>query len=148
VSGYLLNIIHCGNTRKVMRAALDAGFEWVGYTKGGHIEIRWPSTGQLLHCATTPSDPNSWKAFAREVHSVSGVEVWRKGNRRRSRKSTRPGTDAQVEASRQRHARRIEAGRAAAEREEAADRRRIAEASRILAADRHRREIEELMRPG
>lgn len=147
MGGYLLNVIHCANTRKIMRTALDKGWEWVGYTKSGHIEIRWPATGALIHCATTPSDPNSWKAFAREVTKVSGVEVWRKGNKRRSRKpANRP--DLQVEASRRRHA---EQGRAAVEREREqhlAARRRQAAIEAAAESERRRRDIEFLMRPG
>lgn len=147
----LLNVIHCERTRHVMREALGAGWEWIGYTKGGHVEIRWPETGALLHCATTPSDPNSWKAFAKEVERVSGVEVWRKGNRRRSRRRTN-GPDEALQAARRKH--RAEYERRLAQEEAARQAAMQAQVRRSLAADRaaredeHRHGIEALMRPG
>ena len=140
MSGYLLNVIQCADTRRMMRKALDSGWEWVGYTKGGHVEIRWPATGALLHCATTPGDANSWKAFARNVKQVSGVDVRNRGNRRRSRKPLNQ-PDRQIEAARRKHAERI----ARAARDEADETRRSASA---IESDQHRRDIESLMQPG
>lgn len=147
----VLNVIHCERTRHVMREALNAGWEWIGYTKGGHVEIRWPENGALIHCATTPSDPNSWKAFAKEIERVSGVEVWRKGNRRRSRRRTN-GADVQVQAARRKHReeyeQRLAQQEAARQAARTAELRRRADAERAAAADEHRHEIEALMRPG
>jgi len=147
-SGSLLNVIRCGDTRRIMASALDQGWEWVGYTKSGHVEIRWPETDERVHCATTPSDRNAWKAFARQIKRASGVETWQRGNRRASRKTIARGVDPEVAASRRRHAaeaERREAARAAAEEQR---RRRQLAADRAGEDDRRRREIESLMRPG
>lgn len=148
--GDVLGSVHCERTRAVLRAALDAGWEWVGLTKSGHVEIRWPETDARLHCGTTPSG-NSWKAFARDVERVSGVVVWRKGNRRRSRKST-AAEDEAVRAARRKHREAYEErlARQQLDREAA----RQGQAARTLAAQQaalsqqREREIQDLMRPG
>lgn len=147
MTGSVLNVIQCPDTRRVMREALDKGWEWVGYTKSGHVEIRWPATGALLHCATTPSDRNSWKQFARNIEQVSGLLVVRKGNRRRSKKSTRVQVDPQIEASRRRHAAAQAAEVAQREAAEVARQCAALAAERAAESDRHRREIESLMMP-
>lgn len=151
MGGPLLNVVQCPDTRRVLRAALDAGWRWVGYTKSGHVEIEWPPTGELLHCATTPSDRNAWKQFARSVQKASGVELLAKVNRRRSRKNPL-APDKQVEAQRQKHrrqvAQRAAAAAAEAQRREEARRRQAAAAARAADDERNRREIESLMRPG
>lgn len=68
--------------RKVVRNALEAGWEWVRYTKAGHIEIRWPATDARLFTGTTPSDRNAWKAFARQIEKASGIDARVKAGRR------------------------------------------------------------------
>lgn len=158
MSGYLLNIIHCPDTRRVMKAALEAGWEWVGYTRSGHVEIRWPATGAVEHCSTTPSDRNSWKAFARSLKRASGVDVLPRSGKRRSRKTVQR-TDFSLQVARRERdvfASQQDADRRAAEadrrRVEAARRRRVdedlARTERLVAAERHRLEIEDLMQPG
>jgi len=146
--GSVLNVIRCKDTRRIAASALDQGWEWIGYTRAGHVEFRWPATDTRLHCATTPSDRNAWKAFARNIKQVSGVETWEKSNHRRPRKKADKSAEVQLEASRRRHqgkVARLEAARSAAE---AAQRRRELAADRAADDDQHRREIESLMRPG
>lgn len=145
--GNVLNVIRCTNTRRIVRVALDRGWEWIGYTRSGHVELRWPATDTRIHCATTPSDSNSWKQLARTIKRVSGVETWEKGNHRRSRKPRR-GPDPEVEASRRRHAamlaRREQQQREARE----AERRQWLGARVAEVQEQHRLEIESLMQPG
>lgn len=74
---------------RVIRAALQGGWEWVGHTGTTHAQIQWPPTGEKITFGLTPS-VGSWKTTATEIKRISGVEVWAKGNRRRSRKATRP----------------------------------------------------------
>lgn len=154
--GDLVNVIQCRDTRKVMAGALDAGWSWIGYTKSGHVEIQWPATGQLLHCATTPSDPNSWKRFAVQIFKASGVDLRPKGNRRRSRKPSQ-GSDFSLAQVRRDRSRGTSPSGWTSEtpsqpREIASlERRRMqhqADAARAVEAERRRRDIEDLMRPG
>src|SRR6478752_3567562 len=98
--GSVLNVIRCKDTRRIAASALDQGWEWIGYTRAGHVEFRWPATDTRLHCATTPSDRNAWKAFARNIKQVSGVETWEKSNHRRPRKKADKSAEVQLEASR------------------------------------------------
>jgi len=142
-----LDVIQDKDTRRVMRLALKAGWEWIGYTKTGHVEIRWPATDQLLHCATTPSDRNAWKAFARSIERVSGVKVRPQVKHGRSRQKT-AGPDPEVLASRRRFLAEKAAGQERVRRQrEARERQRLA-AERAASADQRRREIENLMQPG
>lgn len=139
--------ITCSDMRRVVREALRGGWEWVRWTGTTHAEIRWPATGDVLRFGSTPSVA-SWKSLATDIRRISGVQVWRKGNRKRSRKSTRAQVDPQVEASRRRHRKAIEAR---ARERAAIDVRRQQQAlaaSRAADDDRRRREIESLMRPG
>src|SRR6478752_2256971 len=98
--GSVLNVIRCQDPRRIAASALDQGWEWIGYTRAGHVEFRWPATDTRLHCATTPSDRNAWKAFARNIKQVSGVETWEKSNHRRPRKKADKSAEVQLEASR------------------------------------------------
>lgn len=77
------------NMRRVVREAIGAGWEFDGFSGTTHARIRWPGTGETLAFGTTPSVA-SWKSLATDIKRVSGVEVWRKGNRKRSRKACRP----------------------------------------------------------
>lgn len=72
--------------RRVVREALRGGWEFAGWTGATHAKITWPATGQVLTFGATPSLA-SWKTLATDVKKASGVEVWRKGNRKRSRKA-------------------------------------------------------------
>ncbi len=72
--------------RRVVRAALSGGWQWDGWSGTTHARITWPATGEVLSFGATPSVA-SWKTLATEIRRVSGVEVWRKGNRKRSRKA-------------------------------------------------------------
>lgn len=139
--------ITCPDARRVVREALANGWEWGGYTGSTHAFIVWPATGERLTFGATPSVA-SWKSLATDIKRVSGVEVWRKGNRKRSRKADQlTGFDLDAArreaAERQRERDRIAAMQAAAR---AAERARIRE---FATSERHRREIENLMRaPG
>lgn len=81
--------IQSSDMRRIVREALAGGWVWDGFTASGHARICWPSTGQTLSFGTTPGVA-SWKSLATDIKRVSGVEVWRKGNRRHSRKAFRP----------------------------------------------------------
>jgi hypothetical protein len=81
--------ITCPDMTRVVREALANGWEWVGVSGTTHAQIRWPASGDILRFGTTPSVA-SWKSLAADIKRVSGVEVWRKGNRKRSRKAFRP----------------------------------------------------------
>jgi hypothetical protein len=72
--------------RRTVREALAAGWRWDGFSGTTHARIVWPETGDRLSFGTTPSVA-SWKSLANDIKKVSGVETWRKGNRKRSRKA-------------------------------------------------------------
>lgn len=80
------NGITCPDMRRVVREALSKGWEWGGFTGTTHARIVWPPTGEHKAFGLTPSVA-SWKTLATDVQRISGVEVWRKGNRKRSRKA-------------------------------------------------------------
>lgn len=71
---------------KIIRAALQQGWEWLGFTGTTHAAIRWPQTGEKVTFGTTPGVA-SWKTTATEIEKISGVKVWHKGNRKRSRRA-------------------------------------------------------------
>jgi len=77
--------ITCPDMRRVVREALHKGWEWDGWTGTTHARIVWPPTGDALTFGATPSLA-SWKSLATDIHRVSGITVWRKGNHKRSRK--------------------------------------------------------------
>jgi hypothetical protein len=131
----LLNVVKSPDMRRVVKAALDGGWEYVGITKTGHLEIRWPETGQSLFTGTTPGDTNAWKHFATDIKKVSGVVCWQKGNRKRSRKNPNK-PDPQIAAARAKYQRRLHAQR------QQEKRRGVATAE----GERARRETEQLMR--
>lgn len=81
--------ITCPDMRRVVREALKGGWRFAGWTGTTHALIEWPPTGERLTFGSTPGVA-SWKTLATDIARVSGVEVWRKGNRRRSRKAFRP----------------------------------------------------------
>ena len=78
--------ITCPDMRRVVREALRNGWVWDGWTGTTHARIRWPETGDRLVFGSTPGLA-SWKSLATDIRKTSGVEVWRKGNRKRSRKA-------------------------------------------------------------
>lgn len=152
MSKHVLQTIQCADSRRIVERALNAGWEWVGFTKGGHGQLRWPATGVVIPFAATPSDKRyAWRNLARRIKAESGLDFTQNGNRRRSRKNPNV-PDPQVEAARRRHQRQI-AARQAAEQQQRAEReaariRQQAAACRAADEDRRRREIESLMRPG
>lgn len=150
--GDVLVVIRCANTRRVVSAALEAGWQWVGYTKAGHIELRWPPKDVRIHCASTPSDSNAWKVLARTIKRVSGVTTVQVANHKRSRKGRGTKDEVQVAAARRRYEReqqQAEQKRIHQERQRQQEARERA-ASRAVSADddRHLREIRSLMMPG
>lgn len=131
--------------RRVIRAALHGGWIWIGMTGTTHAKIQW-TDGTTKTFGTTPGVA-SWKTVATEIQRISGVTVWRKGNKRRSRRADQTtGFDLEA-ATREARARREEDERTASIRRAAysaqAERRR-----RLAAAERNRIDIERLMRPG
>lgn len=77
--------ITCPDMRRVVREALHNGWTWDGFSGTTHARIVWPKTGDRLTFGLTPSVA-SWKSLATDIRRVSGVQVWRKGNHKRSRK--------------------------------------------------------------
>jgi hypothetical protein len=75
--------------RRVVREALHKGWAWGGWTGTTHARLLWPPTGEAVTFGCTPSLA-SWKSLATDIQRVSGVTVWRKGNRKRSRKAYKP----------------------------------------------------------
>ena len=72
--------------RRVVRSALSSGWRWLGWSGTTHAQIQWPDSGAVLRFGCTPSVA-SWKTLATDIKKASGVEVWRKGNRKRSRRA-------------------------------------------------------------
>lgn len=148
----VLSKIQCPESRHIVELALDNGWEWMGFTKSGHGQLRWPDTDQCIPFAATPSDKRyAWRQLARRIKSVSGLDFTQNGNRRRSRKNPNQ-PDREVAASRARYQRQVEAQRRAAEHHQnaaaMAREQREAQAARAAESERRRREIESLMRPG
>lgn len=135
--------------RRVIRAAIHGGWIWLGMSGTTHARIQW-TDGTIKSFGTTPSVA-SWKTVATEIQRISGVTVWRKGNKRRSRKAVQTSgfdLDAAIQEARAREAfrdaedDRTTSIRRAAFRAQAERRRRLA------AAERNRISIERLMQPG
>lgn len=81
-----VNDIKNERVRKVVSAALDGGWEYVGINGGGHGEIRWPATGVRASFSFTPSDWRGALNMAQFIKRSSGVECWTHQTRRKSRK--------------------------------------------------------------
>jgi hypothetical protein len=145
-NGYLLNSVQCPDTRRCVKEALAGGWEWVGITRQGHLELCWPPTDQRIFSSTTPSSSGSWKHLARDIERVSGLVVWRRAKRRPGKSKAERKAAAETQANRERTRAQSRTDRLAADR--AARERRQVEASVIVARDRERRGIESLMRPG
>lgn len=79
--------VQCSDTKRVLQAALDNGWTFAGWSGTTHGAIEWPATGERVTFGTTPSDRNGWKKIASQIHRISGVEVWRRGNKKPSRKA-------------------------------------------------------------
>ena len=74
---------------KIVRSALHGGWQWVGYTGTTHAVIQWPETGEKVTFGTTPGVA-SWKTTATEIEKISGLKVWHKGNKKKSRRAFKP----------------------------------------------------------
>lgn len=98
--------ITCPDMRRVVRDAMKSGWEFVGWSGTTHAIIEWPKTGERLTFGSTPGVA-SWKTLATDIKRTSGVEVWRKGNRKKSRK-TFHDIDPAVEAQRRKYQGRAE----------------------------------------
>lgn len=124
---------------EVERAATALGFKFAGYDGSGHVVWAHPNGARY----STPASPGEYRGVRNAVAALerlSGNKLPRV-NHRRGRKPSGPAVDPEVEASRRRHAETFDAK--VAER----DAQRVA-AERAANADRRRREIEDLMRPG
>ena len=126
--------IHCENTRRVVHKALEAGWLYDGKTKSSHGRLTWPVTGEQLFFSFTPSDCNAWKRLAFDIERVSGVVVYQRVKRHAGYRPAAPKPVARATA------------RVATQAATEAARRAGAQAA--AAADRRRREIRDLMRPG
>lgn len=130
---------------QVEAAAKALGFKFAGYDGSGHVTWVHPN-GARYSTPATPSEYRGVRNSIAALERLSGCKLARP-NHRRSRKSFAIQADPEVEASRRRHAETF--ADKADERDAAkeAERARIADAQRTAAAERRRREIEELMRP-
>jgi len=77
--------ITCSDMRRIVREALAGGWEWAGIDGRTHARIVWKD-GTELRFGCTPSLA-SWKSTATDIERVSGITVWRRGNKKRSRKA-------------------------------------------------------------
>ena len=118
-------------------AAKALGFTFTGHDGRGHCV--WEHPKGLVRLPATPSEWRGVKNAVAQMERIAGTKLARP-NHRRGRKSTAPTTDPQVEASRRKHAETYEEKRAEQEQREA-------QARAFAAAERRRREIEDLMRP-
>lgn len=129
--------------REVVAIAESLGFTFDGYDGSGHVVLSLPD-GQRISIPATPSEYRGRKNAIAQLERMSGRKIPRPNHRRGRMK--RETEDPQIEASRRRHS---DAFQAKADERDAA---RLAElarqesARRAAAADRRRREIEELMR--
>lgn len=130
---------------KVESAAKELGFRFAGYDGSGHIVWQHPNGARY----STPATPSEYRGVANSIAALerlSGRKIDRP-NHRRSRKNFAITTDAEVEASRRRHAETFAAKADERDAAKSAELARLADAKRTEAAERRRREIEELMRP-
>lgn len=137
--------ITCPDMRRVVREAIAGGWEWAGMTGTTHARLRW-TDGSTVSFGLTPSVA-SWKSLATDIKKISGVECWRKGNRKRSRKADQT-SGFSMGAARREAEQREKASREAARIHAAAERARQEAQRRAVAEERRRRDIEDLMRPG
>ena len=127
--------IHNDGTRKVVHLALDhPDWQYKGVTKGGHGCLCWTPTGECVYFGFTPGDGNAWKPLARDIERISGVVVHQRTKRRPPDSSAKPV--------------RPRMGPSALERQAVAEVNRRIAAKAAADAERRRREIERLMRPG
>ena len=71
----LLRGITNDDLKRMVRKALDNGWEIKGFTGTTHVQLVWPKTGETVGFGTTISDRNYWKSFARRVESISGITM-------------------------------------------------------------------------
>lgn len=135
--------ISCENTRRIVERTVSVpGWRFDGVTRGGHGQLRWQPDPEvepvLLFFGMSPGDRNAWKKLAVDVERVSGVVVWQrtKHGAAHRRPSSTPES-ARLQRERDRFA--VEPDARAARR---------AQAKAAASADRRRREIGDLMRPG
>lgn len=133
-------------------ALLDHRFD--GYTGSGHMRFVHPTAG-LYVGSSTPSDRNTFRKQLADMERRSGKRLPRSNaGHHRSKPVDKAARRRQEErAAQDRREERQLAARVSAARKRAAvkdtiHRFRSAVAAEITAADRHRREIESLMRPG
>lgn len=133
--------IHCDKTRQIVERVLDEpGWVYDGITRGSHGCLRWTPTGERVYFGFTPSDPFAWKALAREIEKASGLQLLVRVKRRpREERRTAPAP-APLDLGR--------IARANARADAAAAARRNADIAATAAAEKRRREIADLMRPG
>lgn len=125
-------------SKKILRAAEQLGFELTGEQTGsGHLVLTHPNGARCI----IPATPSDWRGARNAIATLermAGKKLPRV-NHHRGRKSAKV-VDPQVEAARRRHAAEYQA------RLEG-EQRRQTEIQATEAAERRRREIEELMRP-
>lgn len=127
--------IHNDGTRKIVHLALEhPDWTYKGVTKGGHGCLCWTPTGECVYFGFTPGDGNAWKPLARDIERISGVVVHQRTKRRPPDSSANPV--------------RPRMGPSALERQAVAEVNRRIAAKAAADAERRRREIERLMRPG
>lgn len=134
-----------GQAREIVVIAKALGFRFDGYDGSGHVVLSLPD-GRRTSIPATPSEYRGRKNSILTLERMCGRKLPRP-NHRRSRK-TFDQADPEVEASRRRYAATQEALNEERALAREAEEQRIRSAQKAAADDRHRREIEALMRPG
>lgn len=130
--------------RDLIAKVAAIGWKPEGYDGNGHIVMAHEDG----HRTSIPATPSEWRSTTNALAMLEriGGQKLPRPNHRKSRKSMRTETPAEVEASRRRHAQTWDEKCAERDRERAAEQARRAEIEAIKAAERRRREIEDLMR--
>lgn len=61
--------------KQVIRKALQLGWEMGPISGSTHGYLQWPPTKEKVGFGTTWSDRNAYKGFARQLETISGVEI-------------------------------------------------------------------------
>lgn len=132
--------------REIVALAEQLGFTFDGYDGSGHVILSLPD-GQRTSIPATLSEYRGRRNAVAALERLSGRKLPR-ANHRRSRRSFADKPDPAIEASRRRHAEsfQVKADERDAAKQEEQQRRVRAELT--AEAERRRRDIESLMRPG
>jgi hypothetical protein len=74
VNSVLRGIVN-DDLKKIVRVALAKGFILGEVTGTTHHRLIWPQTGEKVGFDSTTTDRTAWKGFARQLETVSGLEI-------------------------------------------------------------------------